>query len=632
MDTYSGWNLTASASDGSVSGESVEAIGEDETVTIDAGKNIAVTQNGNSISIATAKDLVVDSVTTGDTVLDTDGVTISNGTAGNPVSLTKDGLDNGGNKIANVADGDVNATSTDAVNGSQLYATNQNVAANTADIAKGINFGDGTDSNNFALGDTINVVGDSNVTSTATADGVKLGLADTVTIGTANPVTINGTTGTIGGLTNTSWDAANITSGQAATEDQLKAAQAASTTKVDAGDNIEVTSSTNSDGSTTYTVATAKDLVVDSVTAGDTVIDNDGATVGDKVALTKDGLTVGDVSVTKNGLDNGGNKITNVAAGTDDTDAVNVSQLKAAQAASTTKVAAGDNIEVTTAANTDGSTTYTVATAKDLKVDSVKAGDTTVNNDGVSIKDGPSITKDGIDVAGNKVSNVAAGDISATSTDAVNGSQLHTTNTQVAANTEALNKGLGFAADSGNTVNRKLGDTVAITGDSNINTATTSDGVQVTLNKDLTIDSVTAGNTVVNNDGVKVGGNVALTESGLNNGGNTITNVAAGVNGTDAVNVNQLQGLSNNINNRIEGVEKNSNAGTAAAMAVAGLPQAYLPGKSMMAIAGGVYRGESGYAVGFSSISDGGNWVIKGTASGNSRGHYGATAGVGYQW
>ena len=125
---------------------------------------------------------------------------------------------------------------------------------------------------------------------------------------------------------------------------------------------------------------------------------------------------------------------------------------------------------------------------------------------------------------------------------------------------------------------------------------------------------------------------VSLTESGLDNGGNTITNVAAGANGTDAVNVNQLQGLSNNINSRMDGIENNSNAGTAAAMAVAGLPQAYLPGKSMMAVAGGVYRGESGYAIGFSSISDGGNWVIKGTASGNSRGHYGATAGVGYQW
>ena len=52
----------------------------------------------------------------------------------------------------------------------------------------------------------------------------------------------------------------------------------------------------------------------------------------------------------------------------------------------------------------------------------------------------------------------------------------------------------------------------------------------------------------------------------------------------------------------------------------------------MMAVGGSVYRGESGYAIGYSTISDGGNWIIKGTATGNSRGHYGATAAVGYQW
>ena len=128
-----------------------------------------------------------------------------------------------------------------------------------------------------------------------------------------------------------------------------------------------------------------------------------------------------------------------------------------------------------------------------------------------------------------------------------------------------------------------------------------------------------------------------------------VQNVAAGVvspTSTDAINGSQLYhtneainsvanysvNMGNQLNQRIGDVESKSNAGTAAAMAVAGLPQAYLPGKSMMAVSGSTYRGESGYAVGFSSISDNGNWVVKGTATGNSRGHYGATAGVGYQW
>ena len=111
-----------------------------------------------------------------------------------------------------------------------------------------------------------------------------------------------------------------------------------------------------------------------------------------------------------------------------------------------------------------------------------------------------------------------------------------------------------------------------------------------------------------------------------------ITNVAPGVKDGDVASVAQLKGSLQNLNNRIDNVDGNARAGIAQAIATAGLVQAYLPGKSMMAIGGGTYRGEAGYAIGYSSISDGGNWVIKGTASGNSRGHFGASASVGYQW
>ena len=111
-----------------------------------------------------------------------------------------------------------------------------------------------------------------------------------------------------------------------------------------------------------------------------------------------------------------------------------------------------------------------------------------------------------------------------------------------------------------------------------------------------------------------------------------ITNVAPGVKDSDVANVAQLKGSLQNLNNRIDNVDGNARAGIAQAIATAGLAQAYLPGKSMMAIGGGTYRGEAGYAIGYSSISDTGNWVIKGTASGNSRGHFGASTSVGYQW
>ena len=138
-----------------------------------------------------------------------------------------------------------------------------------------------------------------------------------------------------------------------------------------------------------------------------------------------------------------------------------------------------------------------------------------------------------------------------------------------------------------------------------------------------------------------------------NNGGNInvgtatgaptkITGVAPGEissTSTDAINGSQLHSVAAGINNRIGSLDnkidmadKNLRGGVAQAIAAAGLVQAYLPGKSLLAIGGGVYRGEAGYAIGYSSISDNGNWIIKGTASGNSRGHFGASTSVGYQW
>ena len=133
-----------------------------------------------------------------------------------------------------------------------------------------------------------------------------------------------------------------------------------------------------------------------------------------------------------------------------------------------------------------------------------------------------------------------------------------------------------------------------------------------------------------------------------------VTYVAAGSQDTDAVNVAQLKAVNANVNadmqqldqkfenrfneqahqfnNRIDNVEKDAQAGIAMAIATAGLPQAYLPGKSMFAVGAGTYRGEQGYAMGVSHITDGGHWMLKATGSGNSQGHFGGSVGVGYQW
>ncbi|MFU2059396.1 YadA-like family protein [Avibacterium volantium] len=528
----------------------------DETTLTD--NNIGVVSDGNdTLTIKLAKDLKdlnsvsANTITAGDTTMNTDGITINNGKAGKPVSLTKDGLDNGGNKITNVADG-------------------------TADT-----------------------------------------------------------------------DAVNVS--------QLEKAQKAATTKVLEGKNIRVTETANTDGSKTYKVATADDLDVNSITAGDTVLNKDGVKagdtvlnkdgvkVGDNVALTKDGLKVGDVNITTDGINAGNNKVTGVADGdisATSKDAVNGSQLynvqQAAKAAKT-EVEAGDNIKVTSTTGGNGQTIYTVATKKDVSFDNVNVGGVSINKD------------TGINAGNNKVTGVAAGDVNANSTDAVNGSQLHETNQNVAKNaaniannTAAINKGLNFTADDGKTLNRQLGDTVAVNGDENITTSVTSSGVKVALNKNLKVDSVTAGNTVVNNDGVTIGTGdkaVSLTQNGLNNGGNRITNVAPGKDPTDAVNVAQLSNVANHLDNKVNKVagdmkrmDKKLRAGIAGAAALGMLPQPTRPGKSMVSVGGTTYRNESAVALGVSRVSDNEKWVIKVGASANTRNNYIVGGSVGYQW
>ena len=810
----------------------VEKLGS--TVTVAGDDNITTEAQDDKVTVKLNKDLVVDSVKAGDTTVNNDGVKV----AGGP-SLTKSGIDAAGNKVTNVADGDLNANSKDAVNGSQLFATNQNVANNAANIAKGINFGGTTGSNNYALGDTINVKGDSNIISETVAGGAQLKLGDVLNVGQAAPVKIDGDKGEVSGLSNTTLGGSDFAQGKrAATEEQLNAAQdqlvnvlggnaannggnismtdiggtgennihdaikavnatanlpltfggdsgkdverkpgtklnivggqtdaaklsdgnigvvangsdklevklakdlavdsvkagdttvntdgvkvgdvnltkaglnnggnkitnvAAGTDDTDAvnvaqlnkaaavaktevvqGDNIVVTQDVGANGQTIYKVATDKNLKVDSVTVGDTVMNNDGVKVGDDVALNKDGLKAGDVNLTKAGLNNGGNKITNVAAGTDDTDAVNVSQLKQAAAASKTEVVQGKNIVVTQKTGDKGQTVYEVATDKDLDVDSVKAGDTAVNTDGIKVgddvalnKDGlkagkVNLTKDGLDNAGNKVTNVADGDINANSKDAVNGSQLYATNQNIANNTATIAKGINFGGTTGSN-NYALGSTINVKGDSNIISETVAGGAQLKLADEISVktvnaDTFKAGDTVMNNDGVKVGDKVALNKDGLtagntvvnndgvtiaaptennpsnqvklspvglNNGGQRITNVAPGKDGTDAANVNQLIGLGTELQNNINQVGKKAYAGVAGAIAQGSIPQVTRPGATGIGVGSGYYGGQSAMAIGVSAMSDGGNWIVKGNFSANTDGHVGVGAGALYQW
>ncbi|MFV5665467.1 YadA-like family protein [Acinetobacter pittii] len=503
---------------------------------VQQGKNITVTsstgKDGQTVyKVATADEVDFNKVTVGDTTISKDGIAVANGP-----SITKDGISGGGKKVTDVADGMISVDSKDSINGSQLHAIGNNVTQlfggnatyvnnqitwnniggtgqNTVDDAikhvnnQVINANQGwnvsTDSGSNATstvkpGQTVNINGnsDSGVLVTNSGNDIKVSLSDQIKIGSgdnavsingnagtiqagnvlidgskgnisAGKVSINGEAGTVNGLTNTTWNSNNIVSGQAATEDQLQ-------------------------------------------------------------------------QVAQN--------------------------ASAAATAAKTTVSAGENITISNSKNSDGSTNYQVATSKDVKFNTVNAG--SVTTDKISVGNA-SIDKAGINAGGNKVSNVANGTVSSTSKDAINGSQLHTSNTTIY---NYLGGGANYETNTGPTYN--------------------------------------VGGGSYNNVG-----------DALNSLDQKVTNVS-----------NQLEQAFYSTNQRIDDVENRANAGNAQALATAGLPQAYIPGKNMMAISGGTYRGETGYAIGMSSISDNGKWVFKVSGSGNSRGDFGGTVGAGIQW
>ena len=445
--------------------------------------NLGVVSDGNNnLKVRLAKALKgLESITAGDTFINNNGITISNGAAGNTVSLTKNGLDNGGNKITNVAAGDVSANSTDAVNGSQLHDVKTLAGQHTTVKAKDSNItvtegtnGTGGKEYTVGLGDKVTLGTDPSkqVSIDGTTGIIKAG--DKVTIdGTtgnidAGKVKINGKDGTVNGLTNKTWDPNNITSGQAATEDQLKAVDQKITNTSEeltkkgmdfagndgefhrnlgdkvtikgegtkdaseySGENIK----TFADANGNLTVKMDKNLKTETIVATgkngkdgkigingkDGVTTNisvtrdgkhgvDGTNITRLVIEEKDG-TKHDVATLDDGMKYGGdtgnvikkklNEQVNVVGGITDTN----------------KLTTEDNLGVVS----DGNNNLKVRMAKDLKgLNSVTTNTLTVGD----VK----IDNSGINAGNKKITNVAAGDISANSTDAVNGGQLWKTN------------------------------------------------------------------------------------------------------------------------------------------------------------------------------------------------------------
>ncbi|KAA1283772.1 YadA-like family protein [Alcaligenes faecalis] len=553
-----GWNISANggATENVKPGASVDFSNTDG--------NINITRDGTDLAFNLNKDIDLGadgSLTTGNTVVNNDGLTVEDG-AGNKTSTTA-----AGTTVSNAA------------------------------------------------GDTTNVGAGSITVADAAGNSTAIGSTQVV-VGRANPVTINGDTGRIGGLTNLTWDPDNYTSGQAATEDQLKqvndvASAGWNVTDADGnsanigpngqvafvGDKNVTVEQTGTDDSGQVEVKLNKDIDLGadgSLKTGDTVINNAGVAVGNDVHLGNTGLTINNgPSITLAGINAGDMRITNVAAGRNPTDAVNYGQLQP--------------IESFIGLDGNGSFAYNGGQHSSLK-----------------------------DVLDSMHWNVEA------PTDGKEGGNTGGSNGNGSGSTGGGNNGSGDGTPihNGNTVGFVEGDNIVISKTDRVNDAgqTVGADIKVSVSQDLKVNSITAVNVQADEIQINNGGPI-INENGINMSGKHITNVAAGVNDTDAVNVSQLnqvagnlQGQINNIRHDINRLDNRLSAGVAAAMATASLPQAYLPGKHMMSMAGGTWRGESGMAIGFSGITDNGKWVYKLSGNTTSRGDYGGAVGIGYQW
>lgn len=333
------------------------------TTKFTAEDNLGVVSDGtNNLKVRLAKDLrgissISNQTTTGGT---TTGTKITLGNTTNIVNV-------GGAKITNVAAGDVNSMSTDAVNGSQLYQTNQNVKAAKTVVKAGRNVT--VDSSTGADGQSVYTV-NADLSSVARAIGGTSSV-DIATGAVKAGLTVNGKT------YNNVQDAVN----------------AANTTVSSTDGSVKVTPTNNTNGSHNYDVSV------------------DYSKVAENAAISyKANNSTAQTVTLKKGLDFTNGKNTTASVGAD----------------GVVKYDLNDDINLNS------------VTAKTINGDTIKAGDTTITTDGMTITNGPSITKTGIDAGSKKITNVADGDISPTSKDAINGSQLVS---YVAANKTILKDG-----------------------------------------------------------------------------------------------------------------------------------------------------------------------------------------------
>ncbi|WP_455935502.1 YadA family autotransporter adhesin, partial [Haemophilus sp.] len=603
------------------------------------------------------------------------GKTTYVGFAGNnPVATFSVGAKNKERQIVNVAAGEISATSTDAINGSQLYTIAQaveNLASNPPVMCltmystdNNINI-DQIDEGTFDYTlnkdltnlNTVTLSTDSSDTTTVTTDGMNIRYYDSpngmeyntsynhngLTIkrndGDANP--IDEVSLTVDGLNNGGKRIINVKEGSKGTDavnvnqlNKVREENQQITEKVTRnGDKItqlendvvknttKITENTKAiESNTDYIKAIEKKLPV--VEAGKNTTVTTSTDANGKITYTvssKDfqpAIDKVDDKVNKNTNDIGDltkRVTTNEGNITSNTNRISTLEKQLPE------VEAGENVKVTTATDANGKKTYTVATAKDVNFNNVTVGDVVIGKDGVN--------------AGNQtIINVKDG---VNGTDAVNVNQLKSVDNKVNQNAQGIaeNKQAIASIDKRHSVveqgkNTKVTSRKGSNGET-IYTVSTAD--------DLTVKSVTfVDGPVINNNGI--------------NANNTkVTNVKEGTADTDAVNVAQLNRVKsavngntakiNKLNTRVDGLDrdvrknrKRADAGTASVAAMANIPQVYLPGKSGVGVGVGYKHGQSAIAVGYSKASDNSKHIVKLSVGADSQKDVTLGAGYMYQW
>ena len=469
-----------------------------DTVTIKGGatadltdNNIGVVSDGSTLNVKLAKTLTgLDSVTAGGTTINSSGLTV-----GGKTYVTTNGINANNQKITGLAKG---TDPTDAVNFSQLQDAIGGTAKASTVKAK---------NSNITVEEGTNAAGGKEFT---------IGLGDKITLGTANPVSVDGTAGTVTGLTNTAWDVDNpqAVTGRAATEDQLKSVNTQVNTNKDkiAQNTTDIAQNTTDIGKNKQDITKNKADIAQNTT---------------DISKNKQDIAKNTADITKNTTDIGKNT-TDIARNTQDIttnrnaiSTINTTIAKGlnfdGDSGAVINKQLGDKLSIkggAVAANltdnnigvvSDGSA-LNVKLAKTLTgLDSVTAGGTTINASGLTVGGKTYVSSNGINANNQKITNVANGDVAANSKDAVNGGQLHDTKTELNKNisdtkTELTNKGLRFNADNNAEKTNKLGSKVTVNGDDNITTEITQTGddtkIGLKLKKNLNVTSVTAAETV----------------------------------------------------------------------------------------------------------------------------------------